>query len=118
MTTYDFAPDVYAQFANVYKFNLNWPDRRPIASLILGTTAANWRTNPRGWLLDPTIDVTNGTGVKMLHDRVMNWAEKSIGIMRHMNAQGMITWDSKASNIRSRRRTSAIRAFLRSLRRK
>lgn len=93
MTTYDFAPDVYAQFANVYKFNLNWPDRRPIASLILGTTAANWRTNPRGWLLDPTIDVTNGTGVKMLHDRVMNWAEKSIGIMRHMNAQGMITWD-------------------------
>jgi hypothetical protein len=93
ISAYDFAPDIYAQFANVYKFNLNWVDRRPIASLILGTTAANWRTNPRGWLLDPTIDVTNAAGVKTLHDRVMSWADNSIAIMRQMNAQGMITWD-------------------------
>lgn len=93
MTKYDFAADVYAQFAKIHKFRLNWPDRRPIASLILGTTATDWPTNPRGWLLDPTIDVRSARGVKQLHDRVMQWADDSIAIMRRMNAQGMITWD-------------------------
>jgi hypothetical protein len=93
MTAYDFASDVYSQFAKVYPPQLKWADRRPIASLILGTTAAGWPTNPRGWLLDPNIDVMTAAGIQNLHKRILSWADNSIAIMRQMNAQGMVTWD-------------------------
>lgn len=93
MNAYDFASDVYKRFAQIHPFRLDWVDRRPIASLILGTTATNWSTNPRGWLLDRSIDVTNEAGIRDFHRRVMEWADNSIAVMRRMNAQGMITWD-------------------------
>ncbi|MGA8596330.1 MAG: Ig-like domain-containing protein [Bryobacteraceae bacterium] len=93
MTAYNFAPDIYARFTTLYPHKLNWTDRRPIASLILATTATGWPTNPRGWLLDPTINVTTAAGIQNLHDRIMAWADNSIAIMQQMNAQGMVTWD-------------------------
>jgi hypothetical protein len=93
MTRYDFASDVYARFKVRYPQQLNWKDRRPIASLILGTTAAGWPMNPRGWLLDPNIDALTASGIRNLRRRILDWADNSIAIMRQMNAQGMVTWD-------------------------
>lgn len=93
MTRYDFASDVYAKFKARFPRQLNWQDRRPIASLILGTTAAGWLMNPRGWLLDPGIDALTASGIRNLRRRILDWADNSIAIMRRMNAQGMVTWD-------------------------
>lgn len=72
---------------------LVWPDRRPIASLVLATAAAGWPSNPRGWFIDPSINVTTPQGVAQFHERLLKWADTSIGIMRSMDAQGMLTWD-------------------------
>jgi len=93
MTRCEGASDVYAKFKARFPQQLRWKDRRPIASLILGTTAAGWPMNPRGWLLDPNIDALTASGIRNLRRRILDWADNSIAIMRRMNAQGMVTWD-------------------------
>ena len=72
---------------------LHWTDRRPIASLVIGTAAAGWPTNPRGWFLDREVNVTTEAGIAAFQQRLLAWADSSIAIMRQANAQGMITWD-------------------------
>ena len=59
----------------------------------MATAATNWRTNPRGWFLDPQIDVQTTNGLARFHDRLLEWEDRSIVILRDMGAQGMITWD-------------------------
>jgi hypothetical protein len=61
--------------------------------LVLGTAATNWATNPRGWLLDPTIDVATPAGVAQLKTRILQWADNRVQILLSAKAQGMITWD-------------------------
>ncbi|HLK62895.1 MAG TPA: Ig-like domain-containing protein, partial [Bryobacteraceae bacterium] len=85
--------DLYQSFGAVFPSQLNWADRRPIGMLILGTSNAGYPTNPRGWLLDPTIDVTTAAGLAAFKTRVLQWADNSIQILQSANAQGMITWD-------------------------
>ncbi len=87
------ASDVFAQFVARYPRRFNWPDRRAIGSMIIATSAAGWRTNPRGWLLDPSIDITTPTGVAAFRTRLLAWADGAVAILLKMNAQGMITWD-------------------------
>jgi hypothetical protein len=85
--------DVLTRFAGLNAFSLHWPDRRPIGSLILATAATKWSGNPRGWLLDPTINIHTTEGLAAFHKRILAWADHSIAILKRMNAQGMITWD-------------------------
>ncbi len=77
----------------MFREALVWPDRRPIASLVLATSGAGWSKNPRGWFIDPSVDVTTADGLEQFHQRVLQWADTSIGVMRSMRAQGMVTWD-------------------------
>src|SRR5207244_21680 len=51
------ARDIYQQFAQKYPMRFGWTDRRPIGTLFLSSAAAGFRTNPRGWFLDPSIDI-------------------------------------------------------------
>lgn len=92
-TALSLASDVYQKFAAFYPPKVNWTDRRAIGYLILATSAAGWVTNPRGWFLDPTINVTTPAGIAAFHTRVLQYADDSIAILKSMNAQGMITWD-------------------------
>jgi hypothetical protein len=87
------ASDLSGKFAKVNPFTLNWPDRRPIGSLIIATAAAGWPKNPRGWLLDPKLDITTSGGVAAFHARLLDWADRSVRLLKSMNAQGMVTWD-------------------------
>jgi hypothetical protein len=87
------AKDVIEKFVRLNEFTLRWPDRRPIGSLIIATADTHWKNNPRGWLLDPKIDVRTAAGVSEFHSRLLAWADHSISILKKMNAQGMITWD-------------------------
>ncbi len=87
------APDIYQDFAAAFPMTLNWPDRRPIGALFLSTAAAGYATNPRGWLLDPTINVFTPAGIADLKTKILTYADNSIAVLKSMNAQGMITWD-------------------------
>lgn len=92
-TTKSLASDVYQSFATVYPFTVQWPDRRPIGQLIMGSTATAFPTNPRGWFNDPSVDVTTPQGVAAFQARVLAWAQNAVTILKSMNAQGMVTWD-------------------------
>jgi hypothetical protein len=85
--------DVLERFAHTYPPQLKWKDRRPIGSVILATVNAKWPTNPRGWFLSPTLDVTKPEGRADFKQRMLKTADTTIGILKDMNAQGMIMWD-------------------------
>lgn len=87
------AADVWSNFAARFPRTLQWADKRPIGQLILATSVAGFPKNPRGWLLDPTIDTTTPAGLAVFKTRIMAWADESVAILKQLDAQGMITWD-------------------------
>ncbi len=87
------AAGVYRKFAAVYPYQLNWTDHRPIGLLFIARSSTNWPSNPRGWLLDPKIDVKTRAGVADFQKRLLAWADSSVTVLKNMNAQGMVTWD-------------------------
>lgn len=85
---------VAARWAGVgFRFELDWEDRRPICDLHLSSSGHLSATNPRGWLNDPSLDVTTPAGVRAFHERLLAYAGRSVAILREMNAQGMVVWD-------------------------
>jgi hypothetical protein len=99
-TATQLASDAYVNFARVFPAQLKWTDKRPIGQLVLATTDTGWATNPRGWLLDPKIDVTTTEGLVAFRTRILAWADNSIAILKQMNAQGMIAWDIEGEQFR------------------
>lgn len=84
---------------------VNWPDRRPIATLHpssshlgAGALAAQGKTtkNTRGWSIHhvtgDTWDTTSPEGRKEFREKLMEFGKRSVEIMKRMNAQGMIVW--------------------------
>jgi hypothetical protein len=92
-TVESLAAEVYTSFSTTFPQTLKWVDKRPIGQLVLATAATGYATNPRGWLLDPTIDVTTPAGLAAFRTRVLAWADQSVAILKELQAQGMITWD-------------------------
>jgi hypothetical protein len=91
--TFDIAKDVLRAYAEKYPAELNWNDRRPIGSAFLATSIAGYSKNPRGWLLDPDIDVTTPEGKADFKKKMMAYADSVVAHCKMMNAQGVIVWD-------------------------
>ncbi len=72
---------------------LNWADRRPIGSLFLADYSHRSKSNPRGWFNAPALDVEGDGGPQRFRAALMHYADQSIGILKTLNAQGMIVWD-------------------------
>lgn len=89
----ELAADVRTNYAAAFPSTLRWFDRRPIGQLVLATSAAGYQSNPRGWLLDPTIDTTTPAGLNAFRARILAWADESVAILTRLGAQGMVTWD-------------------------
>ncbi|HLK62878.1 MAG TPA: hypothetical protein VKU19_05540 [Bryobacteraceae bacterium] len=85
--------DVLQRFAEHYPGHLQWKDRRPIGTIFLASSGSHSAKNPRGWLLDPNIDVKSAAGVADLKQKILQLADSTTRILRSMNAQGAITWD-------------------------
>ena len=87
--------DIYQKFAQAHPSELNWADRRPIASLFLSSASDNHpATNPRGWFYnDESVDCHSAEGRARLRERVMSFADDSIAEIKSVGAQGMVTWD-------------------------
>jgi hypothetical protein len=89
------APDIIAAYAAANPYTVNWNDRRPIATLFPAGSGAPGRsaTNPRGWFNDPNVNVLTQPGAADFSRRLLDYAARSVRILKSMNAQGMITWD-------------------------
>ena len=91
----EIASDINARYAAAHPMELQWDDRRPIASLFLASASDNHPPqNPRGWFYnDQSIDVNSAPGRAQLRARVLQFADQSIAELKSVGAQGMITWD-------------------------
>lgn len=91
----DLAGDLYRKFAAAYPQTLHWSDHRAIGTLHLAVSETKYHSasNPRGWFMDPNVDVVTDAGKAAFRKRVLDYADDSIKHLRDMDAQGMIVWD-------------------------
>jgi len=91
----ELAGDDFVRYGERFPRALEWADRRPISMLMLASGSAQHHsaTNPRGWLNDPTIDVTTPGGRDRFKSRLLDWADFSVLQCRQRGAQGVIVWD-------------------------
>lgn len=89
----EMAPEVYEKFLARYPFRLNWPDRRPVGLIFLANSGKKWPTNPRGWLNNEKIDTTTPEGRAEFKNQMMELADRTIGELKRVGAQGVIIWD-------------------------
>ncbi len=90
------ASKTFSSYQKAHPFKIKWPDRRPIGSLFLASYNGNKNSqNPRNWTVTPlkNISLTKGEGIKELRKWLMEYANRSVGYLKKMDAQGMITWD-------------------------
>jgi hypothetical protein len=89
------APSVVAQFRAKNKMEFAWKDKRPIGTLFLSSVdKKNAAINPRGFIpTNANINITTADGLRQLRNEVLDYAKRSIAILKSMNAQGAITWD-------------------------
>jgi hypothetical protein len=73
--------------------SIHWADRRPIGVLILASNYHSSPTNPRGWFNDPSLDVTGTNGAEHFRKALLDYADRSIAILKRTGAQGAIVWD-------------------------
>jgi hypothetical protein len=87
--------DLYRRFGQAFPRKLDWPDRRPIAEILLSSPAAQHHSamNPRGWLNDPKLDAMGVHDRGAFRQRMLRWADDSSKNLKSMGAQGMILWD-------------------------
>ncbi len=83
---------VLADWARQFPMVFQWDDRRPIGMAVLSTSdeGHHSKTNPRGWLLDPKLDVSNTAEFRK---RMLDYARNTVRVCKAMNAQGVIVWD-------------------------
>ena len=72
---------------------VHWPDRRPIGVLFLASNFHSSATNPRGWFNDPNLDVIGPDGQQRFRKALLDYADRSIAILKRTGAQGAIIWD-------------------------
>ena len=90
----DLSAAVLERYAKKYPFQVRWKDRRPIGAIFLASSGINVVTNPRRWILNyGEIDITTDIGKAAFREALLKHADKSIKVLKNMNAQGMITWD-------------------------
>ena len=87
------AGDVYAAFAAKTPATLKWDDRRAIGGLFYANSNLGSPTNPRGWFNDKNADFVSDEGRAAFKTKMLAAADRSIEILKKMDAQGMILWD-------------------------
>ena len=82
----------YAAWRSTVPYLVNWPNRAPIARWFIADGTKASATNPRGYLSDPTLDVSNQAN---FNSRIMAAASSTIATMNKMSPkpQGILIWD-------------------------
>lgn len=86
------APDAYAAYAAAFPDIVNWPDRRPIAFWMTANGPSSSSTNPRGYLWNSAIDISQTASFQ---SSMLAWTNNTISILNGMTVrpQGIIIWD-------------------------
>lgn len=93
------AAELYAGIAAAYPWKLRWDDRRPIGAIFLARDNTKWKTNPRGWFNDEKVDVTTDAGRAAFAKRLLETADRCIGVIKEAGGQGMIFWDVEGAEM-------------------
>ncbi len=93
------APDALSSFADIYPFTLDWPDRSPIGRWFIAEGNHTSALNPRGYLWDENLDVSNQASFSTA---VLNRADSIISLLNTANPrpQGIIIWDLEGEEFR------------------
>lgn len=93
--TAELLADSYAERRRLQPRTLNWPDRRPIGTLFLCNSNLHWPKNPRGWLQGKGQgnDITTEEGLVALGKAFMEYADRSVSLVKQQHGQGVIIWD-------------------------
>ncbi len=87
------AGDVWLAFQELRPQTLSWPDRRPIGSVALAAVNRGYKTNPRGWFNESSLNVFTAAGKEQFHQHLQYLANATVQNVKAMNAQGIIVWD-------------------------
>jgi hypothetical protein len=88
------ASGVMERYRQANKMKFTWNDRRPMGMLVLSSVSKqDAAANPRGFMPTEKVTIRTSAGLKQLRQQVMDYAKRSVDILKSMNAQGMITWD-------------------------
>ena len=92
VSTLNLAPEAYTEFRAAYPAILNWPDRRPIYAWFMSDYSHQSATNPRGYLNDPSINISD---IPAFTSNVLAAAQGIISSIqaRPVAPQGIIVWD-------------------------
>ena len=92
VSTLNLAPEAYAAFRTAYPPVVNWPDRRPIYAWFMSDHGHQSATNPRGYLNQPSMDVSN---IPAFRASVLTTAQNIIAAIksRPVQPQGIVVWD-------------------------
>ena len=86
------APEAFTSYAASNPYMVNWSDRRPIGRWFIAEGNHTSSTNPRGYLWDSSINVSNQSDFS---SRVLSQTDSIITRMNSMDPkpQGIIIWD-------------------------
>ena len=99
-TATELAPDIYASAAENFPYALHWDDRRPIGQIQLALYTSRSKTNPRGFF-DKSVNVLTTAGLRDFRRRLLASADRSVTVLKNMNAQGMIVWNLEGEQYRA-----------------
>lgn len=86
------ASDMVEAFRDYHRPGLVWKDRRPIGAIFIGKGRGP-ANNPRNWFGAKDLDARTEAGRAELRERMMKHAERSIDVLKSVDAQGMVLWD-------------------------
>lgn len=97
------AADAYSNWAKAWPMQLSWTDHRPIGTAYLASSPNGDATRPGGYPNNPRryfnsnlasdFDVTTPAGLAKFQTRILAQAAANVENLRHLGAQGAITWD-------------------------
>jgi hypothetical protein len=86
--------DGYEAWGRYNKREVIWTDRRSIGAFFGCPDAATSATNPNGWFKDPKgVDTTTPEGCQAFAERLLEYVDRSIVVLKQAGAQGLIWWD-------------------------
>jgi len=88
----ELAAEAYEAYRKAFPYSVKWPDRRPIGTWFISEGTKRSTTNPRGYLWEETLNISNSTAFRQA---VLARAD---AVIQNMNAmtprpQGLIIWD-------------------------
>lgn len=87
------APEAFSAYRSSFPYLVNWPNRAPVARWFVAEGEAHASAlNPRGYLWDPNLDVSNQSS---FNSRVLSLTDDIVARLNgmHPRPQGIIIWD-------------------------